>query len=174
MSLKDQLAEYRAGWYQRVPAERQAIMRRHIQDLRSGTIARTMLKVGDNAPAIVLENAVGETVDMAHRANGRSRYPRLTLSTAMARSSTHTRMSTTATALIPLMFCKRPSRRKRDAGRVPIAENQIIRMGHSGDTRRADHVHRSSRPFCPRLQLAVRRTALGQAAARPRRGGLVE
>ena len=24
MSLKEQLAEYRAGWYQRVPAERQA------------------------------------------------------------------------------------------------------------------------------------------------------
>ena len=64
MSLKDQLAEYRAGWYQRVPAERQAIMQRHIQDLRSGTIARTMLKVGDNAPAIVLENAEGETVDV--------------------------------------------------------------------------------------------------------------
>jgi hypothetical protein len=29
MSLKEQLADYRAGWYQRVPAERQAIMQRH-------------------------------------------------------------------------------------------------------------------------------------------------
>ena len=28
MSLKEQLAEYRAAWYQRVPAERQAIMQR--------------------------------------------------------------------------------------------------------------------------------------------------
>ena len=52
MSLKEQLAEYRAGWYQRVPAERQAIMQRHIDELRSGTIARTMLKVGDHAPAM--------------------------------------------------------------------------------------------------------------------------
>jgi len=65
MSLKEQLAEYRAGWYQRVPPERQAIMQRHIEQLRSGAIARTMLKVGDRAPAIVLNNAKGETVDVA-------------------------------------------------------------------------------------------------------------
>ena len=26
MSLKEHLAEYRAGWYKRVPAERQAIL----------------------------------------------------------------------------------------------------------------------------------------------------
>src|SRR5260221_10442004 len=64
MPLKEQLAEYRAGWYQRVPAERQAIMQRHIDQLRSGAIARTMLKVGDHAPAIVLENAKGTTVDV--------------------------------------------------------------------------------------------------------------
>ena len=65
MSLKEQLAEYRAGWDQRVPPERQAIMQRHIEQLRSGAIARTMLKVGDRAPAIVLNNADGETVDVA-------------------------------------------------------------------------------------------------------------
>jgi peroxiredoxin len=65
MSLKEQLAEYRAGWYQRVPAERQAIMQRHIDQLRRGAIAQTMLKVGDRAPAIVLENARGATVDVA-------------------------------------------------------------------------------------------------------------
>jgi peroxiredoxin len=64
MSLKEQLAEYRTGWYKRVPAERQAIMQRHIDQLRSGTIARTMLKVGDRAPAIVLENTKGATVDV--------------------------------------------------------------------------------------------------------------
>jgi peroxiredoxin len=64
MSLKEQLAEYRAGWYQRVPAERQAIMQRHIDQLRSGAIARTMLKVGDRAPAIVLANAKGTTIDV--------------------------------------------------------------------------------------------------------------
>src|SRR5271169_5418866 len=71
MSLKEQLAEYRAGWYQRVPAERQAIMQRHIEQLRNGAIARTMLKVGDRAPAIVLGNAKGKTVDVGTlRKNG--------------------------------------------------------------------------------------------------------
>jgi peroxiredoxin len=64
MSLKEQLAEYRAGWYQRVPAERQAIMQHHIDQLRSGAIPRTVLKVGDHAPAIVLENANGAAVDI--------------------------------------------------------------------------------------------------------------
>ena len=64
MSLKEQLAEYRAAWYQRVPAERQAIMQRHIDQLRSGVIARTMLRVGERAPAIVLKNATGATVDV--------------------------------------------------------------------------------------------------------------
>ena len=61
MSLKEQLTEYRAGWYKRVPPERQAIMQRHIDQLRNGTIARSMLKVGDSAPAIVLTNANGNT-----------------------------------------------------------------------------------------------------------------
>jgi peroxiredoxin len=65
MSLKEQLTEYRAGWYKRVPPERQAIMQRHIDQLRNGTIARSMLKVGDRAPAIVLTNANGKTVDVA-------------------------------------------------------------------------------------------------------------
>jgi peroxiredoxin len=65
MSLKEQLAEYRAGWYKRVPPERQAIMQRHIDGLRTGAIARSMLKVGDRAPAIVLTNAKGQTVDVA-------------------------------------------------------------------------------------------------------------
>ena len=64
MSLKEQLAEYRTGWHQRVPAERQAIMQRHIDALRNGPISRNTLKVGDRAPAIVLGNAKGETVDV--------------------------------------------------------------------------------------------------------------
>jgi len=64
MSLKEQLAEYRAGWHRRVPVERQAIMQRHIDQLRSGAIARTMLKAGDRAPPIVLGNAKGAMVDV--------------------------------------------------------------------------------------------------------------
>jgi peroxiredoxin len=63
MSLKEQLAGYRAGWFKRVPAERQAIMERHIAELRNG-IAKAALKVGDRAPAIVLGNAKGETIDV--------------------------------------------------------------------------------------------------------------
>ena len=63
MSLKQELAEYRASWLKRVPAERQAIMERHIAELRNG-LAKTALKVGDRAPAIVLDNANGETVDV--------------------------------------------------------------------------------------------------------------
>jgi peroxiredoxin len=65
MSLKEQLAEYRAGWYQRVPSERQAIMQSHIDALRNGPVAQKRLKVGDRAPAIVLGNAKGETVDVS-------------------------------------------------------------------------------------------------------------
>jgi peroxiredoxin len=63
MSLKEQLAEFRAGWFKRVPADRQAIMERHIAQLRDG-LAKAALKVGDHAPAIVLKNATGETVDV--------------------------------------------------------------------------------------------------------------
>jgi peroxiredoxin len=64
MSLKEQLAEYRAGWHQRVPPDRQAIMQRHIDALRNGPISRNTLKVGDRAPPIVLGNAKGERVDV--------------------------------------------------------------------------------------------------------------
>jgi peroxiredoxin len=63
MSLKEQLAEYRAGWFKRVPAERQAILERHINELRNG-LAKGALKVGNQAPAIVLPNAKGRTVDL--------------------------------------------------------------------------------------------------------------
>ena len=64
MSLKEQLAEYRAGWYKRVPSERQAIMQPHIDQLRRSAIAHTMLKVGDRAPTVALKNARGETIDV--------------------------------------------------------------------------------------------------------------
>jgi peroxiredoxin len=64
MSLKEQLAEYRADWRKRVPADRQAIMERHIEQLRTGVIARTMLKVGNRAPEFMLRNAKEEIVDI--------------------------------------------------------------------------------------------------------------
>jgi peroxiredoxin len=64
MSLKEQLAEYRSSWRKRVPKERQAIMERHIEQLRNGVVVQTMLKVGDRAPAIRLYNAKRELVDI--------------------------------------------------------------------------------------------------------------
>jgi peroxiredoxin len=63
MSLKAQLAEYRAGWFKRVPAERQAVMERHIEELRNG-LAKTALKAGDRSPPITLTNAKGTLVDV--------------------------------------------------------------------------------------------------------------
>jgi hypothetical protein len=63
MSLKEQLAEFRSGWFKRVPAERQVIMARHIAELRDG-LAKTSLKAGDRAPPVVLSNAKGEIVDV--------------------------------------------------------------------------------------------------------------
>jgi peroxiredoxin len=64
MALKDQLAEYLAGWRERTPAERKAVIERHIEELRGG-IAKTALRVGDQAPPIVLPNAIGKTVDVS-------------------------------------------------------------------------------------------------------------
>jgi peroxiredoxin len=63
MSLKEQLAELRAGSLKRVPPERQTIVERHIEELRNG-LAKRALQVGDLAPEIVLTNAKGETVDV--------------------------------------------------------------------------------------------------------------
>lgn len=63
MSLKEQLAEYRAGWFKRVPAERQAVMERHIHELRNG-LTKMALKTGDRAPPIALINAKGNLVDV--------------------------------------------------------------------------------------------------------------
>jgi len=64
MSLNEVLEDFRAGWFQRIPKESQEIMERHIEQLRNGAIARSMLKAGDRAPAIVLGNAKGETLDV--------------------------------------------------------------------------------------------------------------
>ncbi|HEX4409075.1 MAG TPA: peroxiredoxin-like family protein [Xanthobacteraceae bacterium] len=63
MSLKEQLSAFRADWTKRVPAERRAVVERHIDGLRSG-LAQVALKVGDRVPPIVLANAAGKTVDV--------------------------------------------------------------------------------------------------------------
>ncbi len=43
MSLKEELAEFRSGWFRRVPAERQAIIECHIAALRN-RLAKACLK----------------------------------------------------------------------------------------------------------------------------------
>jgi peroxiredoxin len=63
MSLQQQLAEYLATWRERVPLERQAIIERHIEQLRRLT-ERTMLKVGARAPTFALPSATSARVDL--------------------------------------------------------------------------------------------------------------
>lgn len=64
-TLSQQLEEYRAGWMQRVPAERRAAMERHIAHLSETGIGRSAKRVGDLAPEIVLPDAHGRTVEVA-------------------------------------------------------------------------------------------------------------
>lgn len=64
-TLSEQLEEYRAGWMQRVPAERRAVMERHIAHLAEAGIARHARKVGDQAPPILLPDAQGSIFDVA-------------------------------------------------------------------------------------------------------------
>ncbi len=64
MSLKKQLSEFRATWRRNVPADMQAIADRNVEHLRGGDLQRTILRVGDRAPAIRLPNARGQRVDV--------------------------------------------------------------------------------------------------------------
>jgi peroxiredoxin len=64
-TLTQQLDEFLAGWKQRVPAERQAIMERHIAQLKESGFGQRAKQVGDRAPAIVLPDAHGKTFDVA-------------------------------------------------------------------------------------------------------------
>lgn len=64
LSLKQELAAHLATWRARVPADRQAIMERHVAELRA-SVEKGALKVGDRAPQIVLGNAKGEVVDVS-------------------------------------------------------------------------------------------------------------
>jgi peroxiredoxin len=64
-TLSQQLDEYIAGWKQRVPPERQAIMERHIAHLKETGFGQRAKQAGDRAPAIVLPDAGGKTFDIA-------------------------------------------------------------------------------------------------------------
>ena len=60
-TLSKQLEEYRAGWMQRVPADRRAIMERHIAHLTKTEFAQRAKQVGDQAPTIILPDVHGKT-----------------------------------------------------------------------------------------------------------------
>src|SRR5260370_32964420 len=64
-TLSQQLEEYRAGWMQRVPADRRAAMERHIAHLLETGAGRNATQVGDRAPEIVLPDAHGKMFDVA-------------------------------------------------------------------------------------------------------------
>jgi peroxiredoxin len=64
-TLSQQLDEFLAGWKQRVPPERQAIMERHIAHLKETGFGQKAKQVGQQAPAIVLPDATGKTFDVA-------------------------------------------------------------------------------------------------------------
>jgi len=64
-TLSQQLEEYRAGWMQRVPADRRAAMERHIAHLSESGVGRNAKQEGDLAPAIVLPDAHGRAFDVA-------------------------------------------------------------------------------------------------------------
>ena len=64
-TLSDQLAEYRDGWRARVPADRQAVMDKHVAHLAASGIARSAKQAGDHAPAIRLRDQDGKHFDVA-------------------------------------------------------------------------------------------------------------
>src|SRR6266850_7533599 len=64
-TLSQQLAEYRAGWTLRVPADRRAAMERHIAHLLRTGAGKNALQAGERAPEIVLPDPHGQPFDVA-------------------------------------------------------------------------------------------------------------
>ena len=64
-SLTQQLADYKAGFIQRVPPERLAMMEGATADLKATGIETQALQVGDQAPDITLPDATGRLVRLA-------------------------------------------------------------------------------------------------------------
>src|ERR1700745_1663356 len=64
-TLAKQLADYRAGWRERVPADRQALMDQHVAHLAATGVDRRAKQVGDRAPTICLRDQHGEIFDVA-------------------------------------------------------------------------------------------------------------
>src|ERR1700739_2325089 len=64
-TLSEQLADYRAGWRARVPADRKASTDQPVAHLAASGIARSAKQVGDRAPNIRLRDQHGEIFDVA-------------------------------------------------------------------------------------------------------------
>jgi peroxiredoxin len=64
-TLSEQLADYRAGWRARVPADRQALMDQHVAHLAATGTDRGARQVGDHAPPICLLDQHGKMFDVA-------------------------------------------------------------------------------------------------------------
>jgi peroxiredoxin len=64
-TLSEQLTTYRAGWGERVPADRQALMDRHVAHLAASGINRSAKQVGDRAPDIRLRDQHDAMFDVA-------------------------------------------------------------------------------------------------------------
>lgn len=65
MSLIEELAKYREGSRNRIPAEKLAVMDKATRDLEQSGILAKCLKVGDLAPDFVLPNAENKPVSLA-------------------------------------------------------------------------------------------------------------
>lgn len=63
-TLTQQLADYQAGFKQRVPAERVAMMEAATADLRATGIEAQALNVGAELPALTLPDATGQPVNL--------------------------------------------------------------------------------------------------------------
>lgn len=64
-TLAQQLADYKASFIQRVPAERVAMMEAATADLKKTGIETNALQVGDNVPDLVLSDATGRAVRLS-------------------------------------------------------------------------------------------------------------
>lgn len=64
-SLTQQLAEYKAGFIQRVPSERLAMMEGATAELKASGIEVSALQIGDQVPDIELPDATGQVVRLS-------------------------------------------------------------------------------------------------------------
>ncbi|MGF1495985.1 MAG: peroxiredoxin-like family protein [Elainellaceae cyanobacterium] len=65
MSLSQQIADTRAAFSERVPAETRQVMLQATEELAKSALVEQALNLGDRIPSFTLPNATGETVDVS-------------------------------------------------------------------------------------------------------------